>query len=221
MLKGRNDKKEKVHQCYCVWYAYDFFHAMSNVLCNVKSISLTWATFKHSTSIRNVKPCILIFKTWIISFFLCLPAISIHCSLQALRYSYFYVGQALGTPQQVLDQGRPQASQPLQQQQKQQQPLTHTNTHKASTGVAEGRPLVGRLMEVVQVLDAVAQLRTHRHSSHEIGYDLLSTDFSFPTRGRQSVGLCAAYTESFPISFLVICPIVNIVSSNIIQCHWV
>ncbi|XP_012695908.1 serine/threonine-protein kinase ICK [Clupea harengus] len=41
---------------------------------------------------------------------------------QALRYSYFYVGQALGTPQQVLDQGRPQASQPLQQQQKQQQP---------------------------------------------------------------------------------------------------
>ncbi|KAL0964664.1 hypothetical protein UPYG_G00327220 [Umbra pygmaea] len=29
-------------------------------------------------------------------------------SSQALRYSYFYVGQALGTPQQILEQGRPQ-----------------------------------------------------------------------------------------------------------------
>uniref|UniRef100_A0A667Y0A6 non-specific serine/threonine protein kinase n=1 Tax=Myripristis murdjan TaxID=586833 RepID=A0A667Y0A6_9TELE len=27
---------------------------------------------------------------------------------QALKYSYFYVGQALGTPQQILEQGRPQ-----------------------------------------------------------------------------------------------------------------
>uniref|UniRef100_A0AAY4DT02 non-specific serine/threonine protein kinase n=1 Tax=Denticeps clupeoides TaxID=299321 RepID=A0AAY4DT02_9TELE len=30
---------------------------------------------------------------------------------QALRFSYFYVGQALGTPKQILDQGRPQAPQ--------------------------------------------------------------------------------------------------------------
>ncbi|KAJ8013729.1 hypothetical protein DPEC_G00032820 [Dallia pectoralis] len=55
-------------------------------------------------------------------------------SAQALRYSYFYVGQALGTPQQILEQGRPQpgplppqapqpSQQPLQQQQHQQQPL--------------------------------------------------------------------------------------------------
>lgn len=29
-------------------------------------------------------------------------------SAQALRYSYFHVGQALGTPQQILEQGRPQ-----------------------------------------------------------------------------------------------------------------
>ncbi|XP_046885588.1 serine/threonine-protein kinase ICK-like [Hypomesus transpacificus] len=47
---------------------------------------------------------------------------------QALRYSYFYVGQVLGTPQQILEQGRPQLAtlashppplshQPLQQQQ--------------------------------------------------------------------------------------------------------
>lgn len=47
---------------------------------------------------------------------------------QALRYSYFYVGQALGTPQQILEQGRPQpgpiaphppplSQQPLQQPQ--------------------------------------------------------------------------------------------------------
>lgn len=48
---------------------------------------------------------------------------------QALRYSYFHVGQALGTPQQILEQGRPQLSRvpmqtPLQSQQMlQQQPL--------------------------------------------------------------------------------------------------
>lgn len=50
-------------------------------------------------------------------------------SAQALRYSYFHVGQALGTPQQILEQGRPQPSHvpmqtPLQSQQMlQQQPL--------------------------------------------------------------------------------------------------
>ncbi|XP_031729527.1 serine/threonine-protein kinase ICK isoform X1 [Anarrhichthys ocellatus] len=53
-------------------------------------------------------------------------------SAQALRYSYFHVGQALGTPQQILEQGRPQPGlvplqAPLQtqqqQQQQQQQPL--------------------------------------------------------------------------------------------------
>uniref|UniRef100_A0A1A8PBX2 non-specific serine/threonine protein kinase n=1 Tax=Nothobranchius pienaari TaxID=704102 RepID=A0A1A8PBX2_9TELE len=47
-------------------------------------------------------------------------------SAQALRYSYFHVGQALGTPQQILEQGRPQLGlvhlqTPLQTQQ--QQPL--------------------------------------------------------------------------------------------------
>ncbi|XP_019953739.2 serine/threonine-protein kinase ICK [Paralichthys olivaceus] len=50
-------------------------------------------------------------------------------SAQALRYSYFHVGQALGTPQQILEQGRPQPGLvPLQapsqsQQTLQQQPL--------------------------------------------------------------------------------------------------
>ncbi|TNN56163.1 Serine/threonine-protein kinase ICK [Liparis tanakae] len=54
-------------------------------------------------------------------------------SAQALRYSYFHVGQALGTPQQILEQGRPQpGGVPLQalfqqqqqpQQQQQQPPL--------------------------------------------------------------------------------------------------
>ncbi|MEQ2196855.1 hypothetical protein XENOCAPTIV_015620 [Xenoophorus captivus] len=51
-------------------------------------------------------------------------------SAQALRYSYFHVGQALGTPQQILEQGRPQPGHvhvqaPLQSQQtlQQQQPL--------------------------------------------------------------------------------------------------
>lgn len=33
--------------------------------------------------------------------------------LQALRYSYFFVGQLLGTPQQIQEQGRPQPA-PLQ-----------------------------------------------------------------------------------------------------------
>ncbi|XP_071336904.1 serine/threonine-protein kinase ICK-like isoform X1 [Trachinotus anak] len=50
-------------------------------------------------------------------------------SAQSLRYSYFHVGQALGTPQQILEQGRPQPGlvplqAPLQSQQTlQQQPL--------------------------------------------------------------------------------------------------
>ncbi|XP_071375477.1 serine/threonine-protein kinase ICK-like [Centroberyx affinis] len=48
---------------------------------------------------------------------------------QALRYSYFYVGQALGTPQQILEQGRPQPgiaplqAPPQSQQTPHQQPL--------------------------------------------------------------------------------------------------
>lgn len=58
--------------------------------------------------------------------------IKIVISFQALRYSYFHVGQALGTPQQILEQGRPQPGlvplqAPLQSQQtlllQQQQPL--------------------------------------------------------------------------------------------------
>ncbi|XP_060942714.1 serine/threonine-protein kinase ICK-like [Limanda limanda] len=49
-------------------------------------------------------------------------------SAQALRYPYFRVGQALGTPQQILEQGRPQPSHvplqaPSQSPQQQQQPL--------------------------------------------------------------------------------------------------
>lgn len=44
---------------------------------------------------------------------------------QALRYSYFHVGQALGTPQQILEQGRPQPAilPPRGPLQTQQQPL--------------------------------------------------------------------------------------------------
>ncbi|CAL8299850.1 unnamed protein product [Merluccius merluccius] len=44
---------------------------------------------------------------------------------QALRYSYFYVGQALGTPQQILEQGRPPPAlvQPQTQPTLHQQPL--------------------------------------------------------------------------------------------------
>lgn len=47
-------------------------------------------------------------------------------SAQALRYSYFHVGQALGTPQQILEQGRPQPSlMPLQVPVQPQQTLQH------------------------------------------------------------------------------------------------
>lgn len=53
--------------------------------------------------------------------------LSTHSPLKALRYSYFYVGQTLGTPQQILEQGRPQPGfVPLQaapQSQLHQQPL--------------------------------------------------------------------------------------------------
>ncbi|XP_063047062.1 serine/threonine-protein kinase ICK-like [Engraulis encrasicolus] len=47
---------------------------------------------------------------------------------QALRYSYFSVGQALGTPQQILDQSRPQpqASSPALQQHHRHQQQPHT-----------------------------------------------------------------------------------------------
>ncbi|CDQ61321.1 unnamed protein product [Oncorhynchus mykiss] len=44
-------------------------------------------------------------------------------SAQALRYSYFYVGQALGTPQQILEQGRPQPGPLPPHPSQQQQPL--------------------------------------------------------------------------------------------------
>ncbi|KAM9558460.1 serine/threonine-protein kinase ICK-like isoform 1-T3 [Salvelinus alpinus] len=44
-------------------------------------------------------------------------------SAQALRYSYFYVGQALGTPQQILEQGRPQPGPLPPQSSQQHQPL--------------------------------------------------------------------------------------------------
>ncbi|XP_028324631.1 serine/threonine-protein kinase ICK-like [Gouania willdenowi] len=65
-------------------------------------------------------------------------------SAQALRYSYFHVGQALRPPQQILEQDRPQLQTPVRSQhtlQQQQQPLLlkpvppsqppPTNTHCA------------------------------------------------------------------------------------------
>ncbi|XP_029926323.1 serine/threonine-protein kinase ICK isoform X2 [Myripristis murdjan] len=44
---------------------------------------------------------------------------------QALKYSYFYVGQALGTPQQILEQGRPQPGLMPLQASPQSQPTLH------------------------------------------------------------------------------------------------
>lgn len=76
-------------------------------------------------------------------------------SAQALRYSYFHVGQALGTPQQILEQGRPQPNLvPMQtpsqsHQAMQQQPLLlkpvpptqpPPNQHCSSRPVAQMQP---------------------------------------------------------------------------------
>lgn len=76
-------------------------------------------------------------------------------SAQALRYSYFHVGQALGTPQQILEQGRPQPNlvpmQSLSQSHSvmQQQPLLlkpvppsqpPSNQHCSSRPVAQVQP---------------------------------------------------------------------------------
>lgn len=47
---------------------------------------------------------------------------------QALKYSYFYVGQALGTPQQILEQGRPQPALVSLQPQPQSQQMLHQQT---------------------------------------------------------------------------------------------
>ena len=55
-----------------------------------------------------------------------------------------------------------------------------TNTHEASTRVAERRPLVRGFVEVVHVSEVVAQLGTYGHSPHEVRGDLLTADLSFP-----------------------------------------
>lgn len=55
-------------------------------------------------------------------------------------------------------------------------------THKASTRVAERRPLVCGFMEVMCVIEVVAQLGTHRHSPHEVRGDFLTADLSLSKR---------------------------------------
>lgn len=55
-------------------------------------------------------------------------------------------------------------------------------THKAAAGVAEGWPLVGDFVEVVGVVEVVAQLGTHRHSPHEVRGDFLAADLPLPAQ---------------------------------------
>lgn len=56
----------------------------------------------------------------------------------------------------------------------------HPFTHEASAGVAERRPLVRGFMEVVRVVEVVAQLGAHRHPPHEVRRDFFTADLSLP-----------------------------------------
>ncbi|XP_061811692.1 serine/threonine-protein kinase ICK-like isoform X2 [Nerophis lumbriciformis] len=60
-------------------------------------------------------------------------------SAQALRYSYFHVGQALGTPQQILEQDRPQPH-PLPPQQPLQTPLQQQPLHLRPVPPSQASP---------------------------------------------------------------------------------
>lgn len=53
-------------------------------------------------------------------------------------------------------------------------------THEASAGVAERWPLVRGFMEVVRIVEVVAQLGAHRHPPHEVRRDFFTADLSLP-----------------------------------------
>lgn len=55
-------------------------------------------------------------------------------------------------------------------------------THKSSTSVAERWPFVRSFMEVMCVIEVVAQLGTYRHSPDEVRGDFLTADLSLPSK---------------------------------------
>lgn len=54
------------------------------------------------------------------------------------------------------------------------------DTHKASTGVTKRWPFIGGFMEVMCVIEVVAQLGTYRHSPNEVRGDFFTADLSLP-----------------------------------------
>ncbi|XP_068614763.1 serine/threonine-protein kinase ICK-like [Brachionichthys hirsutus] len=92
-------------------------------------------------------------------------------SAQALRYSYFHVGQALGTPQQILDQARPQraivqlqapvrSQHMLQQQPLLLQPVPPSQPPPANQHFSASRPL-----QQIQLSSAASQAAVYqRHA---------------------------------------------------------
>lgn len=59
------------------------------------------------------------------------------------------------------------------------------DTHKASTSVTESRPFVCGFMEVMGVIEVVAQLSTYRHSPHEVRVDFFTADLSLPEQKKK------------------------------------
>lgn len=62
-------------------------------------------------------------------------------------------------------------------------PNTETkDTHKASTYFTERRPFVCGFMEVMCVIEVVAQFGTYRHSPHEVRGHFFTADLSLPAQ---------------------------------------
>lgn len=55
-----------------------------------------------------------------------------------------------------------------------------TDTHKGPTNITRRRPFICGFMEVMHVMEVVAQLGTYRHSPHEVRRDFFTADLSLP-----------------------------------------
>lgn len=56
------------------------------------------------------------------------------------------------------------------------------DTHKASTYVTECWPFVCGFVEVMRVIEVVAQFGTYRHSPHEVRGNFFTADLSLPAQ---------------------------------------
>ncbi len=54
------------------------------------------------------------------------------------------------------------------------------DTHKASTSITKCWPFIRGFMEVMRVIEVVAQLGTYGHSPHEVRSDVFTADLSLP-----------------------------------------